>query len=75
MLFAIESKSKGLTVIASKSSFEAPAISLRINTPSESTLVAINSFATKFIPSLTGVIIAMSEIIYKSIKSSKSICL
>ena len=75
MLSAMEFKSKGLTVTASKSSFAAPAISLNIKTPSVSTLVATNSFATRFIPSLTGVIIAISEIIYNSIRSSKDISL
>ena len=66
-------KSNGFTVIDSYNSFDAPAISLRIKTPSPSTLVATNSLATRFIPSLTGVIMAMSEIVYRSINSSKLI--
>ena len=57
--------------MASNNSLEAPAISLNIKTPSPETRVAINSLATKFIPSRTGVIMAMSEVMYKSIKSSK----
>ena len=72
---AIWSRSKGLINTDSNSSFEAPAISLRIKTPSPLTRVAINSLATKFIPSRTGVIMAISEVIYKSIRSSKAIAL
>ena len=51
----------GLTVMASDSSQDAPANSLKINTDFFESLVAINSLAIKFIQSLMGVTKAISQ--------------
>ncbi len=50
----------GFTMRASRSSFAAPAISLRMRTPRPSCFVARYSFATRFIPSRSGVMSATS---------------
>ena len=52
---AIASMSYGLTISASPSSSAAPANSLSTSTPSSSSRDATNSFATRFMPSRSGV--------------------
>ncbi len=60
MAFIIAPLLFALTIRASPNSLAAPVISLRIKTPLPSVLVAINSLAIKFIPSLRGVTKATS---------------
>ena len=73
MAFTIAPLLFALTIRASPNSLAAPAISLRIKTPTPlpSVFVAINSFAIKFIPSLRGVTKATSATLYSAVSLLK----
>jgi energy-coupling factor transporter transmembrane protein EcfT len=70
MALTTSSVSVGLTSNASFNSLAAPVSSLNINTPL-SIQLATYSFATRFIPSLKGVINAISAAWYSAQSSSK----
>ena len=74
MLVAISLMSVGFTSRASFNSLAAPASSLKINTPVREIELATNSFATRFIPSRSGVIRATSASWYKADNSWKGRC-